>query len=199
MRLTLLASFLLILAASGCAKYEFDVTQPPDLVRHIGEKSAETFNRDPLVYRMQAKDGRLVMLIQNPTSHPITLLGSESTVVDPDGQSHPLMGQTIASGSYIKLILPPMRPRIRETGPSFGVGVGVGISSGHYRHRHFHGGYPYHYDYPYHHRPQYAVVYDDVTNLYWDWEGETQVRLTLAYARGEDFFRHNFTFKRVKM
>src|SRR5438477_6577016 len=104
-------SILIILALtlSGCAHYEYNIVEPADLGRHIGTKTWETVTREPLEYRFQTYDNRLVMLVQNPTDGEIALLGDKSVVVDPGGESHPLMSQTIAAHSHIKLILPPPR------------------------------------------------------------------------------------------
>ena len=72
-----------------------------------------------------------MMDIFNPTGDAITLLGDQSSVVDPRGQSHPLRTQSIAPAAFIKLILPPMRPVYRAN-PSIGIGVGVGFSRAYY-------------------------------------------------------------------
>ncbi len=175
---------------SGCAHYEYDLTNPPDLARHIGGKSDEIVRVDPLEYRLRTYENRLVMSIFNPTPDPITLMGDRSYVVDPAGQSHPLRSQTIAPNTYVRLILPPMRPGYYESG---------GFSS--IRGRRF-GGYraagydPFFYD-----EPRYYTYYDESDNTYWTWEGESPVRLHLAYQRGgsREPFAHDFTFHRKKM
>jgi hypothetical protein len=203
-RTTLTLPLLLAGLASvggGCAKYEFDLIQPQELSAHVGRKAPVTVRYDPLVYRLQAADGRLVVWVDNPTDRPVLLVGEQSALVDPDGESHPLRGQTIAPGSFVKLILPPLRPRIERTGPSFGIGVGVGVSNARYRR-----GSSYGYHDPWYDEPRYATVYDDASNLYWRWDGETSVRLSLFYHHapadggGEgNTFRHEFTFQRKKV
>ena len=45
--------------------------------------------------------------------------------------------------------------------------------------------------------PRYYVVYND-TN-YWNWTGETPVRLALTFQRNGKTFRDQFEFRRVKM
>src|SRR3954471_5150052 len=106
-------SFLLVGLVGGCAKYEFDLTEPADLARHIGREGETVLHRDELEYRFQSVDNRLLMHVVNATEDQIELIGPESTVVDPRGQSHPFRAQAIAPRSYIKLILPPMRPYYR--------------------------------------------------------------------------------------
>jgi len=124
---------------------------------------------------MQSSEGHLVIKVFNPTNDTILLLGRLSSVVDPGGQSHPLLDQTIAPASFVKLILPPLRPQVTPTGPSIGIGVGV------VGYRDAPG--------PYDDHPRYFAVYDASDPLYWDWQGETDVKLTLVYRRGNDQFR----------
>jgi hypothetical protein len=163
----------------GCAKYEYKLVQPGDLARHIG-KQIEHLSIDPLEYRLQSYEGRLVMQIFNATQGLIQLDGTRSVAVDQDGQSHPLRSQTMAPGSFIKLIYPPALPRIQRVGPSFRVGVGVGARAERY-------------DGPY-----YLDFYDAGDATYWDWTGETEVRLTLVF-QGEKTFTHQFVFRRQKV
>jgi hypothetical protein len=177
----------------GCAKYEYDITRPPEMAQHIGTQTDAVLKRDPLEYRWRTYENRLVLRIYNPTDVPITLLGQRSSAVDPEGQSHPLATQTMAPNSFIKLIIPPLRPRIQNTGPSFGIGVGTMIGSGRYRRP---GVAPY----PYHvHEPAYLTVYDDDA-IYWDWNGSTTVRLTIVFQRQDSStFEHEFVVARKKM
>src|SRR5882762_2674772 len=115
---------ILLLLAGGCAKYEFDLVEPADLATHIGRDKETVIKRDELEYRMQAVESRLLIFVVNSTDDAIELIGPESTAVDPGGQSHPFRSQSIAPHSYVKLILPPMRPYYR-TGPTFGIGLGI--------------------------------------------------------------------------
>lgn len=178
---------------TGCARYEYAITQPPDLNRHIGTKSDQVVELDPLLYRLRTADNRLVVRIYNQGDDPVELLGEQSFVVDPQGQSRPLRGQTIAPHAFVKMIFPPMRPRVYDSGPRFGVGLGVGISS----RRHFRGGPHYHGHFadP---QPRYLYVYDD-DQQYWHWNGAGgEMRLTLVYRRADQQFQHAFGFKRIK-
>lgn len=189
MRITLLLTLACL--CCGCAKYEFDLLEPRDLARHIAPKTDTIVPVDPLEYRLRAVDNRLVMRIYNNTSDEIQLSGERSTVVDPRGQSHPIRGQTILPNTFAKLILSPPRPRVEPYGPTWGFGVGVGVS----RHDHHHPVFNDPYDY----QPRYFDIYDDASNLYWEWDGESTVHMTLTFRRCEQEFRHPFTFHRVKM
>src|SRR5688500_8075702 len=192
---------LAFLCLTGCARYEYELLQPGDRRRHVGTETDQLFRLDPSEYNLRTVDNRLVMRACNRTDRPTQLLGEQSIVVAPDGESHRLRGRTIAPGSHVKLICPPPRPRFHNTGPSFGVGVGVG-TAGYHRHP----GYPYHY--PYHAEPTYMTMYEPAEALYWDWKGESDVRIILVYspigpgaatAPASDEIRHEFTFHRRKM
>ena len=182
-------SYLLVLLFAGCASYEYDITRPADLARHIGSKAETIVPRDPLEYRLQAVDERLVMRIYNPTDDTITLLGPQSSVVDPNGQSHPLRTQSMASRSFIKIILPPIPPHLEQSGPTFGIGVG-GVFSRR-DHRRFVG------DDFYEDQPRYFTVVDEDT-LYWEWKGESEIRLLLVFDRNAKTFEHEFVIDRRK-
>jgi hypothetical protein len=192
------------LLSSGCAHYEYDLVNPPDLARHIGTTADAVVQVDPLEYRLRTYENRLVMSVVNPTPDPITLAGDRSYVVDPAGQSHPLRIQTIAPDTYIRLIFPPMRPGYYQSSPS--IGIGFGVSYNHYHggaggggHRYGYGAFgydPFFYD-----QPQYYTYYDESDNTYWNWEGESAVRMHLVYFRAgsREPFMQDFTFARKKM
>lgn len=188
----MLPIMLLAFGLVGCARYEYDITRPTDLAKHIGSDADQTLLRDPLEYRLRTVDSRLVMRIYNPTDVPVTLLGQRSSVVDPGSQSHPLATQTISPQSFIKVILPPMRPRLERTGPSIGIGFGTMIGDAR-RHRYGSGFSDFDDD------PQYLAVYDDDNALYWNWDGESSIRLTLVYQQGDKSFEHEFVIARRKM
>src|SRR4051794_18305945 len=115
MRITLLPLLLLAqMLIVGCAHYEYDVTRPEEFAGHIGTNTDHGFQRAPLEYRLRTVDNHLVMRIYNPTDTALTLLGQRSSAVDPDGQSHPLNTQTISPQSFIKVILPPIRPHLEQ-------------------------------------------------------------------------------------
>ena len=185
----LLPCLIALALATGCAQYEYDVVSPAQAAAHVGKKADHTFALDPLEYKLRTVDNRLVVRVYNPTSENVTLLGGRSAAVDPEGQSHPLITQTIApGGSFIKLIIPPPRPRLYGGGPTFGIGVGAGFGHVHHHHDDCHGvAYDSFddWDWPYDHGPQYLTVYDDNDTVFWDWKGEGEARLNLVYTRGE--------------
>jgi len=183
----------LLCLASGCATYEFDILQPNDRRAHIGRKTDTVVPTEPLQYRFRAVDGRLVMRIYNSTPDAIQLLGERSYVVAPDGQSRPMRSMTIAPGSFIKVILPPVRPVSYRSGPRFGIGVGGGIGR---RHGDGFGGVGVGYDSD----PVYAYTEDDGGVTYWDWDGQSEARVKLVYQRaGGNGFEEEWVFARKKM
>ncbi|MGB7159311.1 MAG: hypothetical protein WBD40_14680 [Tepidisphaeraceae bacterium] len=178
----------------GCARHEYDIVEPPEFAGHVGTKADTITVLDPLAYRWRTVDNRLVVRIANLSSEPIQLLGDASTVVAPSGRSHPLPSQTIAPNSFARLILPPRPPRAGNSRTTFGVGVGVRVDR-----REF--GFP---DHPLDDdddalvEPRYLFVQSGEA-LFWDWEGETDVRLTFVYQRGEQSFRHEFLVRRKRV
>ena len=135
------------------------------------------------------------MQVHNPTTQPIKLLGAQSFVVDQRGQSHPLRSQTIGPQSFIKLVRPPVRTPVAPGGPVIGIGIGAGFERAYYG-----PGYATwdaFYE-PYWTYPRYYSENGD--SDYWDWSGQTDVRLDLTFQE-DDFkpFSQEFTFRRRKM
>ncbi len=188
-----LATIGLLLMTTGCTRYQFNLVQPADRATTITAKSDAHVAIAPLEYVLRASEGRLVMRIHNPTDESVQLLGVESAVVDPDGQSHPLPSMTILPQSHGRLILPPMRPRFRDTNPNIGFGVGIGVSGvdSHDPHaaarlRHAAS------------EPRYFDIYSASDPIYWDWRGEGRARLLLVYDQSGQRIRHELVFDRVK-
>lgn len=184
---------ILVAVAGGCAHYEYDIVQPPDLAGHVGGGRDVVFSRGPLLYRLRSYQNHLVIQIHNETSQPIQLLGGQSFVVDPDGQSHPLNDETIAPESFIKLVLPPILPEVTPVGPVIGFGLGVSSVYG--------PGYDLGFEDPFFVRPRYYAS-ADVENRFWKWEGQTDVRLSLTFGHAGSAqapFTQAFVFHRRKM
>jgi hypothetical protein len=178
---------------AGCAHYEYDLVQPPEVAQHIGTQHNVNLTLGPLHYLLDAYDNYLVMRIYNETDAPIRLLGDRSFVVDPKSQSHPFQTQTIAPHAFIKLVFPPLPSTAYAYGPAvgFSYGYGWGWRGGGWR-----GGYydPF-WDYGYYPGPQYVTVYNN-GDTYWDWTGDTDVKLTLTFQQGEEKpFSHPFVFR----
>lgn len=201
------SAFILLFLVPGCARYEYDVVEPPALAGHVGDQSWAGMRRDELEYRMRSADNRLVMLVYNRGERTIKLLGSDSAAIDPHGESHPLQSSTIPPGSFAKRIFPPPPPTLQTNASSYGVGVGV--MGGAYA-THFHGGTgswryadPYLYGpYPYGYvtQPRYYTVYDPNDLTFFDWSGESTMRFQFVYQReGGETIRHEWVIRRKKM
>lgn len=190
-------------AAGGCARYEYEVIEPPGLAGHVGEKSWVALRRsDDLEYRLRSADDRLVVRVYNRGERAVKLLGADSVIVDPRGESHPMLSATIPPGSYVQRVYPPPLPRVRRYGPSFGFGVGV-MGAQRVRHR----GYRYHpHRHPFHSagfhdfEPRYYTVYDPNDPTHFTWPGGTSARFVFAFQReGADVIRQEFLIRRVRM
>lgn len=194
MRFSLPAVALLVMLAGGCAQYQYDIVSPPEMAQHVGTKQAVVLSRPPLQYRLISYDNHLVIRIYNPTNDPIRLLGDESSLVDPQGQSHPLRSRTIAPHSYIKLILPPMPPEVVSYGPTFGLGLGWGYAP------YWGAGYYDPFYGPMWSEPYYQRVYNADSPEYWTWRGQTNVRLNLVFQQDQQKpFSQDFVFHRRKV
>lgn len=178
--------WLLAVLAAGCARYEYGIVEPADLAARIGHKEPGEVKiaLDSVQYRFRAVEDRLVLLAVNASDQPLELLGERSYLVDPARESRPLQARTIASHSYMKMILPPLRPVYRAA-PWLGVRVGSD---------------PYDaLDDPAWAYPSSSAPYDGAAAGYWEWRGEGNVRLRLAYRRGEQTFHHDFVLSKKKM
>jgi hypothetical protein len=211
MRSASIAIFALIvcLVSTGCARYEYELVEPREQTRHVGRSVDAVAEIDPLTYRLRSVDNRLVMRVYNNADGSIELLGDRSSVVDPNGQSHPLRSMSIAPHSFIKVIFPPPRPYVYDTSPTFGVGVGYGVRvdaipgpppEGLPDRRDFHM-HENAWNSYFRDEPQYlaAAVIEDSDSYYWTWKSTGEARINLVYRRGESEIRHAFVFRRVKM
>ncbi len=204
----LTVSLLLATVAGGCTRYGFAIVDPPDVAGTVQGKEELAFTTDAAEYRLRAVEGRLVMFIYNSGSTAVELVATKSTVVSEQGSSHPVLGQTIAAGSFIKLILPPTRPQLQ---PDRGaVSFGFGVSSGgyyrddwytrsRYRTGSARGRYSGPYDEPYFYDPPSYTVYDASNPAFWDWRGETQITLTLVFSRDGKITEDRFVIRRQKL
>lgn len=174
----------------GCARYEYDLVQPPEFAGHIGEQADVVVDRPPFRYRLRSYQNHLVIQIASISDRPIMLLGSQSTLVDPHGQSHPLASLTIAPSSFIKFVLPPEPPEPAPTGPSIGIGVGTGVGFGTGVGVEESLAAPL----PPREPPEYAS-----DRVYWTWDGG-DVRITFAFQEGHaEPFAQAFVFRQRKM
>ena len=188
------AMFLVVLASvllsGGCAKYNYDITQPESARLRVG-KQWQRVAAGPVTYRMITVDNHLVIQCYNTTKDPMRVLGDRSYIVTPANQSIPLPSQTIAPGSYAKLILPPLEQIVRP-GPS--IGFGAGYSTGrYYGHRAFRDPF---YD-PWFPEPTYLYIENPST--YWQWEGESDATVHLVFEHSAGTLEQTFVFHRVKV
>lgn len=186
-------AFLLVPLFGGCTQYQYELTQPRELAQPLSGKSAVDVPIEPLTYELQIADNRLVMQIHNDADEAIKLVGDDSYVVDPEGESHPLQSTTIAPQSSAKLILPPQQLIERQRSPVFGFGVGVGFSSAYPLRRGYWNSALDEVD-----APRYYAVEDGGTR-FWEWKGEGAIRMRLTYERGEKRWHHELQFSRRKV
>jgi len=194
-RITTSLLCLFALCAFGCTKYEYVIVDPPDLATTVAGKNESVLNTRSAEYRLRVVENVLVMFIYNRASSSVQLSGSKSVVIGPDGASHPIIGQTIAAGSFIKLILPPPRPQAQPDGPGFHYGVGYSTGRGG-RHRSPYAGSGVGVDF---YDPPSYTLYDSANPAYWDWHGETQVTLTLSYDHDGAETTDRFVIQRRKV
>jgi hypothetical protein len=196
-RLCLCAPLMLTaLFAIGCAHYAFDLVSPPELQRSIDAKAATEVQVGPLAYVLQQAEDRLVITVRNDTDGAVKLVGSDSYVVDPRGESHPLPTRTIAPHAVTKLIFPPLNPSLQR-GPVFGFGVGVGYSNAGGSGVGVGAGTGAYDDFGATPRYYSADVGDPAA--YWSWDGPGTIRMRLAYESADgQRFSHEFEFVRRK-
>jgi hypothetical protein len=173
---------------SGCAQYEYVITQPTESGGRV-TRQERAIDRAPLVYHLTDNSNRLRIRIENPTDDPIALLGEESYIITPDGQSQPLRTGTIAPHTWSGFTVPPLVREYRRSGVSFGIGVGTWGGDG--------GGFG---------GAGYDPFYDDFAYLpsdvpAWTWK-TGPVRLHLAFERQSEppeAFEHDWSIDRVKV
>ena len=170
-------STLLLAWLVGCGSYRYDLAGPADVAGPVSG-TPRRFDLDPLRYAVATGDDRLSIEVTNPTGQTVRLLGGDSSVVDPAGQSHPLIDQTIAPAAAVKVVLPPLRP---WGGSAYDAGndvvqpssawLGSGSTPG----------------------------YDRANPVYWDWPGPGRVRVHLVFRRADGTgFAHDLAFDRQR-
>jgi len=168
---------------SGCRPPSFDIVEPTRFAGPISRNSDTLIAIEPLAYRFRIVEDRLVLRIFNPTDIPIEIVGKESYLIDPSGQSHAITSQTIAPNSFAKLILPPFPPDQTPNGPT----ISIGISS---------SGLEMDYPQPRSEKPSGGRSVQET----WSWPANGVVRLTFHYRRGTDpRFEHSFSIQRRGM
>jgi hypothetical protein len=177
---------MLTLMCGACAGYNFMIKEPPT-PQPLVTAQAQTLAIAPLSYRLLADEGKLVMFIENPTPNTIDLLGGQCVIADPNGNEHPLHDLTIPPHSSAELIFPPDSDEEADQtvsddflaphpiGPAGNGGIIV----------------------PQGYRAVPAT--DDADRVYrWNWDGESDVSMTLVYQEHGKGFEHRLVFHRVK-
>lgn len=177
---------LAVVLLTGCASYDYQITEPANLSRRIADQPV-TVMYDPLEYRFERTHGHLAMTISNPTEDRIVLRGDKSSVVSPSGDSRPFSGGPIVPRGYLSKLVPPE--------PKAGQATTVGIYSGSGPvvygpgYISFFGGASDYYYGP-------VSTYYQIHSPYdWEWKsGAAHFRLT--YERGGKTFEHDFVISR---
>lgn len=199
----------LLFVVCGCANYRYVLLEPSDAPRVIDDERTVRLPHEPLEYRFADAERYLLMRIANPMDRAVLLIGYQSYVVDPRGETHPLPGGIIAPHAYIDLLL-PHPPRVYRITSAYPYWTPRPLLYGYRR-------YPYWYD------PWYDPWYDYPPPTYfvresgpfnWSWgTGEVQVRLlyereparsdgevpaTTPATREAETFEHKLVIRREK-
>jgi hypothetical protein len=176
MKVAIMFSVLL----AGCAQIEFDAApEGSSQPIRVGNDQDVRLSQSPLQYRMRADEGHLIIWIENPTDNSIELIRDKSQVVDPEGIAHPIRGQTIAAGSSVKEIFPP----VQEPAESAPRGQPEEINP---------------YD-----RPGFISIPDsgadsEAGGASWQWDDGTEIQVDLAFEQGGHRFEQHFVFRRTR-
>ena len=165
---------------AGCAQIEFDAepegsSQP---IR-VGNDQDVRLSESPLQYRLRADEGHLIVWIENPTDSSIELIRDKSQVVDPEGIAHPIRGETIAAGSSVKEIFPPLGEPVESAPHSQPEPINP-------------------YD-----RPGFISIPDsgsasEADHASWQWDDGMEIRVDLVFEQGEHQFEQHFVFTRIR-
>jgi hypothetical protein len=177
---------LLLLAVwgTGCHSYVYRVVKPVESAGVVVGDQPVSIRYEPLRYQLTRKRDRLAIRIQNPTADRIILKGEKSYVIDPAGESHPLVGSALGPGSYLNMLFPPKAPTAQVTSGTGGWAWAPGYRGG------FAGSDPVFY-------PPTVTTYEFQTAYDWKWEkGVAQVRF--SYEQEGKTFEHDFEIVRQK-
>lgn len=178
------------LLLTGCRTYQYRIVQPAQ-TQSVVASQLLAVHYDPLEYAFSiARDRRLAVRITNPTTNQIVLRGDKSSVIDPQGESHPVPGTVIGAHSYARMFLPP-RPATAEVVGYYGYPWAYGPGFYGYAAPFWHGYYD-----PFFYGP--SVTYLQLTTPY-DWLWKTgPIQLHLAFERASQPFEHNFEIIRER-
>lgn len=184
---TLFLFAALVLCLTACRSYVYRVVQPQGIAQPVMDQPVE-FQYAPLEYRLTRYHNRLAMRIANPTEDQIVLVGNRSSVVAPDGESHPVRGRAIGPHSFTRMFLPsyPLRyPYPDYVGWGWGWGYGWGPYDPFWGP--FYGTSFF--------APPPLSYYEIMTPYDWDWKTGS-ARLRLTYERAGTNFEQTLEFVR---
>jgi hypothetical protein len=166
----------------GCTSYRYEIATPGG-PSGIVEKAADlVIPAPPGEIRVRQVENYCVLMIENPSTQPITLDGGESTLVDPAGEARAVATQLVPPGAFTKIVMPPLR-QIAPRGPEFRIGFGMHVQAA---------------------EPLDAPVaakymqYSDGPVEFWEWSGEGVVRLIVGLRQNDQLTRHEFVITRTK-
>jgi len=171
-----------VLLAAACGPSQFELLSPAATPSIITPTQSLDFRADPLEYHLLADDHRLIMEIHNESKDWIALTGG--SVVDPAGNSHPILSNVIAPDGVIKEIFPP--PTDDQGGqsdvPNLPPTVGPVDKPG--------------YVPPPGYNPADSQE-PDQSAINWQWNGPGDVRITLFFERDGKDFPQQFVFRGI--
>lgn len=167
-------------AVAGCANYRYDVVTESGSVAAVAKDRDLVVPAAPANLRLRQVESRCVLILENPTTQPITLDGAGSTIVDPRGESRAILSQSIAPGSFVKFVLPPYdeRPRIN---PGFQFGIGVMVDAS-----------------PVDTRPAHRLQINGPKQEFWTWDGEGEIKIMFSLRQEQDHVRRQLVLRRSK-
>jgi hypothetical protein len=169
------------LLAAGCTSYRYEIAAPDGSSKVVSKDADLVIPAPPGEVRVRQVDSYCVVMIENPTTRPVTLDGGESTLVDPGGQARAVATQLVPPGAFTKIVLPPLR-QVQPRGPEFRIGFGMQVLA------------PASTDEPVVARyMQYAGPVE-----YWEWSGEGSVRLILGLRQDDQLVHHQFLIQRFR-
>jgi len=174
----------------GCSRFEFRLSEPAQYAGRLGPEP-RVLLQHPLEYRLLSDRAHVLVRIGNPLETEVALVASQSYLVDPEGESHPIQGTVIGPHSHLRLELPPKPVRVTTYVDGFYSRWDWPL--GPY-------GYPY---WPGSGWPVWGPSvttrsYDMPTPYGWNWK-PGQVRLHLGYTCAGTNFAHELTIVRERL
>jgi hypothetical protein len=171
-------SLMMNILIGGCAPVGFEANlEGGGAPVEVGDSQDTVIAAQPVQFRMRTVESRLVVWIENVSDEPVELLGDNSSVIDPGGESHVIAGQTILPGAPVKMVLPPMS--LGESQPAGPLPVGS-------------------YD-----RPGFISVpgsdgAGDPYEQHWQWDSGLDVEVSLSFEQAGHPFQRHLSLRKVR-